>query len=113
MSDRPSYIRLPPSLSDSVLAVVPPSVGDDEFAAHQIEFIQRVFGYSAYLREHARETPVSDSFLIAFVSLLEAIDANAPEDARRCARQLQRILRMLVDEPDGSPPEPAAPPVIC
>ncbi|EJO59661.1 hypothetical protein BURMUCF2_B0271 [Burkholderia multivorans CF2] len=42
-------------------------MGDDEFAAHQIEFIQRVFSYSAYLREHARETPVSDSFLIAFV----------------------------------------------
>ncbi|VWC82316.1 hypothetical protein BCO18175_02790 [Burkholderia contaminans] len=110
MSDHPSYIRLPLSLSDSALVVVPPSLDDDEFAAHQVEFIKCVFSYSAYLRERERETPVSDSFLIAFVSLFEAIDANAPEDARRCALQLQQILRMLVTGPDGISPEPSIPP---
>ena len=95
MSDISSYVRLPAGLSDRHLTVVPLALDDDEFAAQQIEFIKHVFGYCAYLREHARETPVSDAFLTVFVNLFEAIDANAPEDARRCSSQLIGILRAV------------------
>lgn len=109
MSDSPSYVRLPFSLSDRPLAVIPASLDDDEFAAHQVEFIKHVFGYCAYLREHRRETPVSDAFLSVFVNLFEAMDANAPGDARRCAGQLLKVFRVVVPGFDGEGPPPAAP----
>jgi hypothetical protein len=107
-----SYIRLPSALSDAPLLVLPPSLDDDEFAAHQVEFIQRVFGYCEFLRAHSRETPVSDAFLAAFVNLFEVMHTNAPEDAHRCAAQLQEILRVVFPglEPDARPPvEPPEP----
>lgn len=100
MSDLTTYVRLPAALSDKRLAVVPPSIDDDEFAAQQIEFIRQVFSYGAYLREHKRETPVSDAFLTAFVNLVEAMDTNAPGDARRCVAQLQDIFRVVFPELD-------------
>jgi hypothetical protein len=107
-----SYIRLPSALSDAPLVVLPPSLDDDEFAAHQVEFIQRVFGYCEFLRARSRETPVSDAFLAAFVNLFEVVNTNAPEDARRCAGQLQEILRVVFPglDLDAQPPvEPAEP----
>jgi hypothetical protein len=108
MSDTPSYIRLPYALSDRPLAVIPPSLDDDQFAAQQVEFIKHVFGYCAYLREHSRETPVSDAFLSVFVNLFDAMDANAPGDARRCAGQFLKILRVVVPEFDiEARPQPA------
>lgn len=94
--DPPSYVRLPYALSNRPLAVTSPLLDDDEFAAHQVEFIKHVFGYCAYLREHSRETPVSDAFLSVFVNLFETLDANAPDDARRCAGQLLEIFRVVV-----------------
>lgn len=94
MSDISSYVRLPAGLSDRHLTVVTSAL-DDEFAAQQIEFIRHVFGYRAFLREHERETPVSDAFLSVFVNLFEAIDANVPEDARRCATQLIDVLQVV------------------
>ncbi|WP_181969733.1 hypothetical protein [Paraburkholderia sp. DHOC27] len=75
--------------------VVPETVTDEEFAAHQIEFLRRVFAHSAYLREQSRPTPVSDAFLAAVVGLMEALDINAPDDAQRCALQLQRIFKSV------------------
>lgn len=104
MSDT-SYVRLPAGLVDHRVAVVSRVLDDDEFAAQQIEFIKHVFGYCAYLSEHARETPVSDAFLAVFVNLFEAIDANAPEDARRCAKQLMIVLQAVFPgfECDGLP----------
>jgi hypothetical protein len=95
MNDTSSYVRLPAGLVERRLAVIPLALDDDEFAAQQIEFIKHVFGYCVYLREHARETPVSDAFLAVFVNLFEAIDANAPEDARRCATQLVGVLQVV------------------
>jgi hypothetical protein len=100
MSDSPSYIRLPSALSGKPLAVVSPSLDDDQFAAHQVEFIRHVFGYCAYLRERSRETPMSDAFLSVFVNLFDAMDANAPDDARRCAGQLLKIFRVVIPEFD-------------
>ncbi|OXC76077.1 hypothetical protein BSU04_23710 [Caballeronia sordidicola] len=105
-----SYIRLPSALSDAPLVVLPPSLDDDEFAAHQVEFIRRVFGYCEFLRAHSRETPVSDAFLAAFVNLFEAMNTNAPEDARRCAKQLQEILRVVFPGLDPNAQSVVAPP---
>jgi len=105
-----SYIRLPSALSDAPLVVLPPSIDDDEFAAHQVEFIRRVFGYCEFLRAHSRETPVSDAFLAAFVNLFEVVNTNAPEDARRCAAQLQEILRVVFPGLDPDAPPPVEPP---
>jgi hypothetical protein len=96
VTDSRSYVRLPAALSDRLLAVIPPAINDDEFAAHQTEFIRHIFGYCEYLKEHARESPVSDAFLAVFVNLFEALHANAPDDARRCTTQLLTILRALV-----------------
>jgi len=110
-----SYIRLPSALSAAALVVLPPSLDDDEFAAHQVEFIQRVFGYCEFLRAHSRETPVSDAFLAAFVNLFEVMNTNAPEDAHRCAAQLQQILHVVFPglDSNGRPPvEPPQPPGI-
>ena len=98
MNDRASYIRLPSSLSDRPLLVLPQSLNDDEFVAHQIEFIQRIFGYGTFLGSAGRETPVSDAFLAAFVNLLDVMEANAPDDARRCADQLRGILKVIFPE---------------
>lgn len=95
MNDSSHYIRLPAGLSDQLLAVMPSPLEDDEFAAQQIEFIRHVFGHCAYLRENGRETPVGDAFLGVFVNLFEAMDVNAPEEARRCAIQLRGILRVV------------------
>ncbi|WP_208866305.1 hypothetical protein [Paraburkholderia lacunae] len=100
MSDSPSYLRLPSALSNRPLAVISPSLDDDQFAAHQVEFIKHVFGYCTYLREHSRETPMSDAFLSVFVNLFDAMDANAPDDARRCAGQLLKIFRVVIPEFD-------------
>ncbi|MBB3262041.1 hypothetical protein F4827_006917 [Paraburkholderia bannensis] len=95
MNDSYKYFRLPAGLSGRELAVTAPPLEDDEFAAHQIEFIRRVFGHCAYLREQGRETAVGDAFLSVFVNLIEAMDANAPEEAQRCAIQLLGILRIV------------------
>lgn len=95
MSDSPSFVRLPFSLSGRALAVVSAPLDDDQFAAHQVEFIKHVFGYCAYLRAHYRETPVSDAFLAVFVNLVEVMDANAPDDARRCVAQLLEVFRVV------------------
>ena len=95
MSDSPLFVRLPFALSDRTLAVISAPLDDDEFAAHQVEFIKHVFGYCAYLREHSRETPVSDAFLAVFVNLFEVMDANAPDDARRCVTQLLEVFRVV------------------
>lgn len=95
MNDSSSYVRLPAGLSNRLLAVAPSPLGDDEFAAQQIEFIRHAFGHCAYLREHAREAPVCDAFLGVFVNLFEAMDVNAPEEARRCAVQLRAILQVV------------------
>ncbi|MFM0290909.1 hypothetical protein [Paraburkholderia megapolitana] len=98
MSDITNYIRLPSALSDKRLMTVPSSIDDDEFAAHQIEFVRHVFSYCAHLHEHARETPVSDAFLAVFVNLFEVMDTNAPDDARRCALQLREVFRVIFPE---------------
>jgi hypothetical protein len=90
-----SYIRLPSALSDGPLVVPPQPLDDDEFSAHQVEFIQHVFGYCAFLRARSRDTPVSDAFLAVFVNLIEVLNTNAPDDARRCAAQLQEILGIV------------------
>jgi hypothetical protein len=100
MSDLTTYIRLPPALSDKRLTVVPTPIDDDEFAARQVEFVRQVFSYCAHLREHDRETPVSDAFLAVFVNLFEAMDTNAPDDARRCALQLREVFRVVFPELD-------------
>lgn len=113
MSDSPSFVRLPFSLSDRTLAVVPEPLDDDEFAAHQIEFIKHVFGYCAYLRKHSRETPVSDAFLAVFVNLFEVMDANAPDDAHRCITQLLEVVRVVFPGAGLEvlpPPAPRPPP---
>jgi hypothetical protein len=104
MSDSPSYVRLPSALSDRALTVISPPLDDEEIAAHQVEFIKHVFGYCAYLREHSRETPVSDAFLSVFVNLFEVMDANAPDDARRCATQLHGIFRIVIPSFDHDAP---------
>jgi hypothetical protein len=44
MIDSVTYIRPPPALSDQPLIVESPPLYDDEFAAHQSEFIQHMFG---------------------------------------------------------------------
>ncbi|WP_180970416.1 hypothetical protein [Burkholderia sp. WAC0059] len=106
MNDSSQYIRLPAGLSDRLLAVTPSPLEDDEFAAQQIEFIRHVFGHCTYLREQGREAPVGDAFLGVFVNLFEAMDVNAPEEARRCAIQLRGILRVIFPELDCDDPLP-------
>jgi hypothetical protein len=107
MNDSSQYLRLPAGLSDRQLAVTPPPLEDDEFAAQQIEFIRHVFGHCAYLREQGRETAVGDAFLSVFVNLFEAMDVNAPEEARRCAAQLRGVLRIVFPgfDSDAASPE--------
>jgi hypothetical protein len=100
MTDRTSYIRLPSALSNPALIVLPESLDDDKFSAHQIEFVERIFGYCAFLGTAGRETPVSDAFLAVFVNLLDVMEANAPEDARRCVNQLRGILKAVFPESD-------------
>ena len=104
MNDSTLYIRLPSALSEGPLVVALKPLDDDEFAAHQVEFIQHVFGYCAFLRAHSRETPISDAFLAAFVNLIEVVNTNAPDDARRCAAQLQTILGVVFPGLDSDAP---------
>lgn len=89
-------ILLPIALNPHALEISPAAILDDEqFAAHQAEFLRTLFGYASFLREHARETPVADAFLSTFVNLLETLQTNAPEEARTCVDQLQQIIRIL------------------
>lgn len=67
----------------------------DQFDARQVEFIQAVFGYSVFLSQNARETPVADAFLATFVNLLETMQANAPSEASACALRLQQIIGVI------------------
>ncbi|WP_233837242.1 hypothetical protein [Paraburkholderia sp. ZP32-5] len=67
----------------------------EQFAACQITFLQDLFGYREYLRGRARETPTIDAFLPVFVTLLETMEINAPEEAQNCAHQLTRIIQIL------------------
>jgi hypothetical protein len=91
LNDLTSYVRLPHMpASLKLLTVASEPIDDDQFSARQIEFIRQLFGYSAYLREHARTTPVSDAFLPAFVMLLEVMELNSALEARQCAAQLPR-----------------------
>jgi len=100
MDDQPLYIHLPDTLSNiqSVLASDP--LDDDEFVAHQVEFIQKAFGHASFLRSCGRDTPVSDAFLTAFVQLLEVIEVNAPAEAQYCRTQLSLILQQVLSKPD-------------
>lgn len=109
MTDFFSYIKLPAGLSDRNLTLVPESLDDDQFAARQIEFVRHVFGYCSFLSDHERETPVSDAFLTVFVNLFDVMDSNAPDDARRCAGQLMKVLQVIFPdiERDGVASDPA------
>jgi len=95
LNDLTSYVRLP-HRHDSVnpLTVASEPIDDDQFSARQIEFIRHLFGYCAYLREHARATPVSDAFLPVFVMLLEVLELNSPVEARQCVAQLTQVMRV-------------------
>ena len=105
MSDEASYVKLPPGLSDHSLTLVPSSLDEDEFVAHQVEFVRHIFGYCAYLAEHGRETAVSDAFLSVFVNLFDVMDSNVPCDARLCAGQLMKVLYAIFPdvEMNGTP----------
>lgn len=95
MSDFTSYVRLPHTLTvDKSLIVASDSIDENQFAAHQVEFVRHLFGYCTYLREHARTTPMSDAFLAMFVMLLEVLELNAPIEARQCATHLVRIMQV-------------------
>jgi len=95
LSDNTSYVRLPHTLTaDRTLTVASAPMDDAQFEAHQVDFIRHLFGYCAYLREHGRETPVSDAFLPVLVKLLEVLELNAPSEARQCAAQLTRIMQV-------------------
>ncbi|MGF6768060.1 hypothetical protein P3T18_000530 [Paraburkholderia sp. GAS199] len=99
MTDSISYVRLPHTLAARQTLIVPSEPLDDsQFAAHELEFVRKLFGYSEFLRKCARETPVSDAFLPVLVMLLEVIDLNAPHEARRCVSQLKQILEVTFPE---------------
>ncbi len=104
LNDLTSYVRLPHG-HDSVnpLTVASEPMDDDQFSARRIEFIRHLFGYSAYLREHARATPVSDAFLPVFVMLLEVLELNAPIEARQCVAQLTQVIRVTFPGLDVDP----------
>jgi hypothetical protein len=103
MSDYRPYIRLPLQMFSGHLSVLVSEPHDDEqFAAHQVEFVRHVFGRCAYLREHSRAMPVSDTFLSVFVNLIDVLEANAPAQAGYFATQLYQVLR--VSFPDIEPP---------
>ncbi|HEY1998822.1 hypothetical protein [Paraburkholderia sp.] len=95
MSELPR-ILLPIALNPHALEVSPAAqLNDEQFAVHQAEFVRTLFGYIAFLRENARETPIADAFLATFVILLETMEANAPVEARNCAMKLQQIIRVI------------------
>ena len=91
-----SSIRLPSALhSDAPEVPACEPLDDEQFTVHQAAFIKVLFGYVAYLRECSRETPVADAFLSTFVNLLEALEANAPDEAQGCATKLQQIIPVI------------------
>ncbi|MFM0610221.1 hypothetical protein PQR05_37610 [Paraburkholderia sediminicola] len=95
MNDSTSYVRLPHTLtSANPLTVASEPIDGDQFSARQIELVRHLFGYCAYLREHARTTPMSDAFLPVFVLLLEVLELNAPLEARQCVAQLSQVIRV-------------------
>jgi hypothetical protein len=95
LSEFTPYVRLPHTLTvDKPSVVASGSIDDDQFAAHQVEFVRQLFGYCTYLREHARTTPVSDAFLAVFVMLLEVLELNAPIETRQCITELGRIMQV-------------------
>jgi hypothetical protein len=103
MSDYRPYIRLPIHLfARRPLVLVSEAHDDEQFAAHEVEFVRHLFGRCAYLREHSRPTPVSDAFLSVFVDLIDILEANAPSEARQCATQLRQVIQVVF--PD-LPPE--------
>ena len=93
MQDAHSSIRLPLGFSSEQASVAAAAPQDDQqFAACQIEFIQHLFGRSQFLQAHARITPLSDTFLSAFVTLIDVLVANDPAEAEHCVMQLRQIL---------------------
>jgi hypothetical protein len=101
LSEFTSYVQLPHApAADVSLIIASEAIDSAQFAARQVEFIRHVFGYIAYLREQARETPVSDAFLPAFVTLLEVLQLNAPVEADQCAAQLIRIMKVTFPDLD-------------
>ncbi|MGA7777601.1 MAG: hypothetical protein WCA85_07785 [Paraburkholderia sp.] len=91
-----SSVRLPVALNSYGLeADAAKALDTAQFDARQVEFIQAVFGYAAYLSRNDRETPVVDAFLATFVNLLETMPANAPGEASACALRLQRIIDVI------------------
>lgn len=102
MTDSISYVALPHTLAAKQAVTIPSGPIDDaQFAAHELEFVRHLFGYSDFLRNCSRETPVSDAFLPVLVMLLEIIDLNAPLEARRCVGHLKQILEITF--PDVEP----------
>jgi hypothetical protein len=52
LSEFTPYVRLPHTLTvDKPSVVASGSIDDDQFAAHQVEFVRQLFGYCTYLRE--------------------------------------------------------------
>ena len=102
MTEPTPYVTLPHTLVARQAVAIPAGPLDEgQFAAHELEFVRCLFGYSEYLRTGSRETPVSDAFLSVLVMLLETIDLNAPLEARRCAAQLKQIVDVMF--PDLKP----------
>jgi hypothetical protein len=89
-------VRLPVALNSLGPEVcASESMDTEEFEARQVEFVQAVFGYAAFLTENARETPVADAFLATLVNLLETMQANAPGEASACALRLQQVIGVI------------------
>jgi hypothetical protein len=96
MSDYRPYIRLPIHMFTGRPSILISEAHDDEqFAAHEVEFVRHLFGRCAYLREHSRTTPVSDAFLSVFVNLIDILEANAPSEARKCVTQLRQVIKVV------------------
>lgn len=113
MSEFTPYVRLPHApVADVSLTIASESIDSAQFAARQVEFIRHLFGHTAYLREHARATPVSDAFLPVFVTLLEVLQLNAPDESRQCAAQLIQIMKVNFPDLDFDAVEILAPAVV-
>lgn len=99
MNDQPFYIRLPDTFSSIPQILASKSIDSDELIVHEIEFIQKIFGYASFLRASGRETPLSDAVLTVFIQLFDVLNANSPEEAEHCTSQLALILQQVFSKP--------------
>ena len=89
-----AYIRLPFSLLSATPSIIASTPQDeDELSARQLEFIQHLFGYCAYIQEHGDSLQMSDVFVRVLTNLINTLHENMPAETIQCVMELQKFIR--------------------